>query len=778
MNNQNSQKKDNFSDIKKIFNKALRSWYLFLIALVIAFTTAYYINKYTQSIYHVSSTVLIKGKSAQSSAAQFLYGSDIAAAGGGEGVESIILQSYPIIKQTITELDFTQQLFVDQEVGPVDLYGKEPAIIEIDSVSKRSFYGSRFIFTIVDEGQFRFYNKNEQDQQYLNKLYEFDKTTDYKGFVFKVRKRNNFNLNDSKDKEHTLVLTHPHNVTMTYTNRLRVKAATPDGSVLEISINGPNIRKEVNFLYKLIEVYRQDELKRKNEIATKTVDFIDDRLRKITDSLYHIEQKKEAYKRRNKSAQMSQSVASLYNRLQDVEDEKVSIESQLNIYSTILNIVNGSGEIGDLTGLRPLIKDNNLQKLIGDIVNEQSKIERATQGQQSVSANPLIGIARDNIDRLKGNIRETVNILNGSITSRYNDVSRRVSRIEGEIYTIPQAERELVDIERLNKISEGLYLLYNQKKAEAEVAKASASNDIQLIDPPMNIGGAITDQDKRNFLVALFLGLTIPLGLIILRDFFNTKISSKEELNDLTQIPQLGMVWKNAKTKDMLTVSKNPKSIVAESFRSLRSNLNFFTADINNKVFVLTSSISGEGKTFCSINLSTVFAFASKKTLLIGADLRRPKIFDDFGLKNDIGLSNYLAGSAFKSEIIQRTEIPNLDIISSGPVPPNPSELLMTPKMGDLIKELKEEYEYIVIDTAPLGLVTDAFILMNHADHTIFLTRQNYTPIEAVKNAQELYQSGKLKKVSLLFNDVKTQANGYKYGYGQGYYAESNGKSN
>ena len=259
----------------------------------------------------------------------------------------------------------------------------------------------------------------------------------------------------------------------------------------------------------------------------------------------------------------------------------------------------------------------------------------------------------------------------------------------------------------------------------------------------------------------------MPLAFIIIKDFLSNKIYSKDDIESNTSVPVLGQIWRYSKGDGgMLVVNDAPKSVVAESFRSVRSNLNFFTADVDRKVFVISSSISGEGKTFSSINISTVFALSSKRTILIGADLRKPKIFGDFGLKNEIGLSNYLAGSAFKTEVIQHTSIPNLDVIISGPVPPNPSELLMTQKMADLIEELKEDYEYIIIDTAPLGLVTDAFVLMKYANHSIFMVRQNYTPVEAVSHLQDLYSSGKLKNVSILFNDVKDQTNNYGYGYG------------
>ncbi|MDQ3535906.1 MAG: CpsD/CapB family tyrosine-protein kinase, partial [Bacteroidota bacterium] len=246
--------------------------------------------------------------------------------------------------------------------------------------------------------------------------------------------------------------------------------------------------------------------------------------------------------------------------------------------------------------------------------------------------------------------------------------------------------------------------------------------------------------------------------------YLNNKVQYKEDIEKLTSIPLLGQIWRKSKGGN-LVVSQSPKSAVAESFRSIRSNLNFFTSGKEKKVFLITSSISGEGKTFCALNLSTVFSFSGKPTLLIGADLRKPRIFNDLGLNNEIGLSSYLSNTAKLSQVIQRSEISNLDVICSGPIPPNPSELLMEDKMSHLMQELKNMYDYIIIDTAPIGLVTDAYVLMEHVDHTIYLVRQNYSTQDSLKQAQEIYANGKIKKVSILFNDVKLNKDKYGYGY-------------
>ena len=769
MNSNLNNKKDNFSDIRKILMKAIRNWYFFLGVLLIAFAIAYFANKYTRPVYRVESKILVKSRSGTNSAASFLYGTDISNDMVTEGVESFVLKSFPIIYKTIKALNFTHSFTVEDEIGTKEAYGWEPAIMQIDSAMEVRNYGRSFKFIVNDKDHFKFYEA--EDTGNASTLYEFGQTVDYKGLTFRAVKRRDYDYSSIINQEFTFSLWNPNNITRRYTNKLSVVPGQ-DGSTIDLSLIGTIPRKEIDFIRKLIEVYIDEELERKNEQATKTINFISKELKRITDSLNLIETRKVSI-RQQSSAQLSQSAVQLYSRLDDAELQSEQFENKLAIYNQLLNTINSSYNFDDLSGLAAIgIDDGGLKKLIEELVTEQERIDQAERGTGQNTNNPFIKRARDNVERLKTSISESVNNLATVAKQTKSRLDSRASKIRREIYLTPGAQQSLVNIDRLNLISENLYILYNTKKAEAEVAKASASTDIQVIDPPMQIGGA-EKSDKRNYLIAFFLGITLPLGFIVSKDFLSNKVSEKADIESNTNIPVLGQIWRYAKGKSMLVVHKNPKSVVAESFRSVRSNLNFFTSEVDQKIFVITSSVSGEGKTFSSINLATVFAFSSKKVVLIGADLRRPKIFGDFGLKNEVGLSNFLAGSAFKSEIIQSTEIPYLDIVSSGPVPPNPSELLMNNKMSELVNDLKKDYDYILIDTAPLGLVTDAFILMNYAHHTIFLVRQNHTPLDAIKNVQELYESGKLKNVSILFNDVKDQSNNYGYGYG---YYQDKGK--
>jgi capsular exopolysaccharide synthesis family protein len=263
--------------------------------------------------------------------------------------------------------------------------------------------------------------------------------------------------------------------------------------------------------------------------------------------------------------------------------------------------------------------------------------------------------------------------------------------------------------------------------------------------------------------------LAIPILAFALTELFNNRVQSKKDIEDLCRIPLIAGIGHHTNGHDSLVVMAKPKSFIAECFRTLRSNLDFFLRGKDKSVIMITSSLSGEGKTFTTLNLATILALAGKKVIVIGADLRKPKLFSDFNLDNSIGLSNYLSGMATLEQVLQKTRIEGVDLISGGPVPPNPGELLMQATMKDLISKLKESYDFILLDTAPLGLVADALGLIEMVDHTIFMVRQNYTPRYFLTDFQDMIDSRGLGNISILFNDIKRTGPGYGYGYSYGY---------
>ncbi|MDQ5929032.1 MAG: tyrosine-protein kinase Etk/Wzc [Bacteroidota bacterium] len=348
-------------------------------------------------------------------------------------------------------------------------------------------------------------------------------------------------------------------------------------------------------------------------------------------------------------------------------------------------------------------------------------------------------------------------------------INKKINEIESTVKRLPDDQQELIKIKRKYDLNEKVYSAFLQKRSEADIVKAANLSDIHFIDPAKEVSANVLSQKTSvNYVLALFIGLLVPLTIILIIFFLNNTILNSEDIHRLTTVPLIGVVGVNTEASDLAVFDK-PKSAMAESFRGIRSSLQFLYKGQGEgaKVLMLTSSISGEGKTFCSINIATVFALSEKKTIIVGLDLRKPKLSRVFEKNDDFGAVNYLINQKNIDEIISPTTIPFLDIIFSGPIPPNPSELILNDKMSALIQELKTRYDYIILDTPPVGLVSDATEISQFADVVLYIVRQNHTKKEMVSFLNNRVKRGELKNTSIILNGFENKA---KYGYSYGYY--------
>ena len=354
-------------------------------------------------------------------------------------------------------------------------------------------------------------------------------------------------------------------------------------------------------------------------------------------------------------------------------------------------------------------------------------------------------------------------------------VNSKIGASESVIKQLPEDQQELIKIKRKYDLSDNIYTTFLQKRSEADIVKAANLSDIHFIDPAKDVGGGlIGPKTSVNYVLALFLGILIPLIVVLIIFFINNSIQNTEELSNLTNIPLIGVIGVN-RDKTALAVYNKPKSALSESFRAIRSSLQFLYKKQNvdgAKTLMITSSVSGEGKTYCSINIATVFALSEKKTVIVGLDLRKPKLFEEFNLNNDKGVVNYLINESSVDEITNATEISFLDVILSGPIPPNPAELIISERLGDLMRELKQKYDYIILDTPPVGLVSDALELDQYCDVTLYIVRQNFSKKDMITLLNNRVKRGELKNTSIVLNGFENKAKygtGYGYGYGYGY---------
>lgn len=418
------------------------------------------------------------------------------------------------------------------------------------------------------------------------------------------------------------------------------------------------------------------------------------------------------------------------------------------------------------------ISDPLLNSLVSELANlfgERSIL--ALKAQQDFPGLSLVNAKIQNtLDALKENMREIINTTNLSLS----EVSSRQEQVEKEIQRLPVTERHLLTIQRDFKLNDKIYDFLLQRRADAAIARASNVADNRVLDAASGMNCVqITPRAARNTMIAYVLGFLIPLSILIIIEFFNERIIEPKDIEKATKVPIFGSVGHNEKMSD-LPVADNPKSAIAESFRALRTNLQYVLRSEEQKIICISSTISGEGKTFCSINLASIIAQSNKKTLLMSLDLRKPKIHRIFNIENDKGLSTYLIGKTSFEDTIFKTNINNLYVATSGPVPPNPAELLETNLMETFITKAKENFDVIIMDTPPLAIVTDAFLLTRFSNAFLFVVRQNYSTKAVLQLVDDLQTKRNLSNVGILINDVKIvnyygRKYGYNYGYGYGY---------
>ena len=458
----------------------------------------------------------------------------------------------------------------------------------------------------------------------------------------------------------------------------------------------------------------------------------------------------------------------IYNNIQALERERAEMTVNVKIYKRLQDYI--KEQIDDPENLAAPstmgIADPLLNQLVRDLVTlSQTK---ATQLLTQTEQHPQIVKLNEQIVTTKKTLLETINNLVINADMSLDEINKRIAKAVSETKVLPEKQQQLINYQRNFNFNDETYKYLMQRRAEAQILKASNTPDNEVLDVArLERTVRIAPRTSMNYLIALILGLLIPAVYLFLKDFFNVSISDRKDVEKLTSYPIVGQVAQTS-SKDPLVVVNSPKSPIAESFRSIRTNVEFITQGKNQSTILVTGDMQSIGKTFNAINVASIYALYGKKTVLLGFDLRKPKLFKEFGLNNNIGLSSFLSNKEpFESIIQSTTAIPSLDIITSGPIPPNPAELIASEKCDELFKLLRERYDYIIIDTPPVGLVTDAFLLMKHSDVNLFIVRQGVTNKNIFGTIIKDMESRGLK-MSIVLNGIQTNK-GYGYGYGKKY---------
>ena len=437
----------------------------------------------------------------------------------------------------------------------------------------------------------------------------------------------------------------------------------------------------------------------------------------------------------------------IFERLTDLEQERSQIELNLKYLQTLQSYLDNN-QLGDLVAPAIVgVTDPLLTSLVESLSELQADRVRisATFNDQTPQMRDINSRIQSTSNALKENVRSAIENSRNTLS----DINGRIRLIEQDINALPATERSLLNYTRQFTINENIYIYLLQKKAEAEITMASNMPKNKILDFAKAGQTPVAPKSSLNLLIGLILGLILPIGFITVKDFLNTKLEDPKELEKAIKVPLISMIGRS-NTGDNLPVLLNPRSTVTESFRSLRADMSYLSPNRERMTVLFTSSISGEGKTFVSMNMASVFSLMGKKTILIGLDLRKPKIAEEFGLVNDKGMSTALSSDTSWKEIVKSSSYENLDIILSGPIPPNPAELLLQDKFGQIIEEIRQEYDIVVFDCPPVGIVSETKELFKHADISFFVFRQGYSMKGNAEVLNNLVEKGGVKKKSMV----------------------------
>ena len=744
---------DALVDIRKTLLKYLAYWKWFILSFTALVAAGFGYLSFLPPQYKISASILIKDHT-KSEGLTTLEELDLFFKGKVVENEIEILRSYALLEEVVDELNLQVRYTVENGWRTKEIYGNVPVKIEIISSTDELF--SRPFTLRFEDDHVLFDEKAYPPNALITESFgNIRISTDSLPVVWDY------------DKPVTVTFTPKASLIESLHSSLLV-TLIKNTSVINLSILSPIPRRGEDFLNQLIIAYNKAAVADKNNMAGMTLNFIEERLELVEKNLKKAEQNVEQYKMEKGITDIGAESSIFLQNIQRNDTELSKVKIQLDVLKQIEQYVlsNTSSAAPATLGL----SDPTLVSLIASLTDTEA--ERIKSLSTAQPASLKIKALDDQIKTLKGKLIDNIHVLRRSLETTQRNLLAESRRMESVINSIPQKERELIDITRQQEVINQLYILLLSKREETAISYAATVADSRVIDPARSASYPVKPNKRLILMMFGFVGLLLPVGILGLMDCCKSTISTKEELERRLKAPLVGEILyvENANKIVLLNKSKNRQ---AEQIRTLRTNLEFMRAGGGVKVILITSGISNEGKSFLCANLGAALASINRRTILLGFDLRKAGLDKIFGIDNDKGLSNYLAGQVALEQVIRATEISeNLDIIPCGRITPNPQELLLGDEMlPSLIERLKAHYDYIIIDTSPVGIMSDALILDRYADITLYIIRQNYTPFNHIKLINEMYQTKRLINLGVVVNGIKEEKwNGYGYGYGYGSY--------
>ena len=746
-------------DLQEYLRRYLRYWYLFPIFLGLTLTAAYFYLQITQPVYSTQATLLIKDEKKGMTGGADNILSELTQFSGNKLVENEIevLASLTLVAQVVENLGLQVSYDAADGLHTIDLYKGTPVVVTPQLLTPYA-YTEPMLVRIEDSIHFRLNNETT--------LRTFGQSLRNEWGSFTVTRADSIpdlGYTDIRVRFHDLA-----EMAEDVQERLTVKQPNVKSTVLELTIEDTSPQRGRDILNALLDVYVKSNLGDKNREASNTLKFIEDRLSLLTGELGEVEGDVASYKRSQGLTDLSSEAQIFLENIQQNDSKLNEVNTQINVIESVNAYLESDGNLAAPPTY--MVTDPVLVSLLTRLADLQIQQERYARTMQS--NNPLLETITTQIANTKQAVRENIQNLRRGLSISKQNLESINTQFSAGLRSMPQKEREYIGIKRQQTIKENLYLYLLQKREETALAYASTVTDSRLVDAPKTTVKAVKPKKALIALGAGAAGVAIPLLLINLLFLLKNTVQRREEIESITGVSILGEIgqMRAVKTDGTGTIIRpTSRSAVAEQFRALRTNLQYL-GDGACRTILITSSIGGEGKSFVTINLGASLAYSDKKVIIVGLDLRKPTLHQRLDVPNDRGAIHYFIGQNDLNDLIKVTTVhPKLDVLVCGPIPPNPSELLSNGRLPILLAELRARYDYVLLDAPPYGLVTDAALIAEHADATLYVVRFNYTLRDHLRRIADLQRGKRFANLSVIFNGVNYGA-GYGYGYGYGGY--------
>lgn len=769
-------------NFQTIYTAVILHWKWFVLSLIICMGCAMIYLRYKTPVYQAYAKLLIKDDDSRGRGGKsgVLTTSNLGIMSNSTGIdnEMEILSSLSIAQQAVRDLKLYVNYSLEGKVKDHLIYNSEPISVDLDPshLEKLNYPISLEInrkgssYTVTGE----YLNPKTGVTNSIEKtITSFPTRIDTKTGIITLQSNGDRGLLPEGRALKVTILS-PKSVAAKYAGSLSVSQTSKTTTIAELVLKDESPQRAVDYLRQLAICYNRQANEDKNEIAVRTEEFINGRLEKINAELGSTEGSLEEYKKRNNMVELKMNAAQAVQN-QDVYSQKLAeANTQMALLNSISEYLNDPSNKYQTLPSNVGLSDASATSLIdkyNDIVITRNRLLRSAS-ESSPTVTPLTA----QLDDLTSSIKRAMIQARKSMEIERNNIANMYGRYASQTNATPEQERILTQIGRQQDVKSGLYLMLLQKREENSISLAATADKGKLIDDPQYMG-KVSPKSSMIMLIALILGLAIPAGVIFIVNFMRYKIEGHDDVAKLTSLPiiaDVAIASETAKTKADIVVHENQNNQMEEVFRSLRTNLQFIMAE-NEKVVLFTSSTSGEGKTFTAANLAVSFALLDKKVVLVGLDIRKPRLAELFEINDhQHGITNLLTqpdptAADVKKQILKSGISNNLDILMAGPIPPNPAELVARKSLDQVIDILKETYDYVLIDSAPVGLVTDTLQIGRVANATVLLCRADYTPKEAFGYINDLAKEKKLPNMCVVINgiDMSKKKYGYYYGYGR-----------